>query len=240
MLTELLGERFDDLWRTVLYGGSDPGGDLVAVALSQVGNVGGEPYWSWYGFSTRVEWCACFVSWCAEQCGYLDAGVIPKFSGCIQGSNWFKERGQWQDRTYEPQPGDIIFFDWATDGGPDGLCDHVGIVERVEAGRVYTVEGNSGDMCCNNSYPLGYEEIYGYGTIDVKQNCFSIKMRKHELTCRQKDIIMATLCGEFVPWSRQFICTILSLNKTRAAFLCPNFWMIRCPAVLRGAPCLLF
>lgn len=168
MLMELLGERFDDLWRTVLYGGSDPGGDLVAVALSQVGNVGGEPYWSWYGFSTRVEWCACFVSWCAEQCGYLDAGIIPKFSGCIQGSNWFKERGQWQDRTYEPQPGDIIFFDWAAEGGPDGLCDHVGIVERVEHGKVYTVEGNSGDMCRNNSYPSGYEEIYGYGTIDVK------------------------------------------------------------------------
>ena len=42
--------------------------EIVLVAKAQVGNVGGEIYWSWYGFSERVEWCACFVSWCADQC----------------------------------------------------------------------------------------------------------------------------------------------------------------------------
>ena len=51
---------------------------IVEVALTQLGNVGGEPYWSWYGFDSRVEWCACFVSWCAEQCGYLESGIAPK------------------------------------------------------------------------------------------------------------------------------------------------------------------
>lgn len=64
---------------------------------------------------------------------------------------------------YEPRPGDIIFFDW-DDGGQDSSSDHVGIVEKVENGRIYTIEGNSGDSCRQNSYPIGYYEIYGYGT----------------------------------------------------------------------------
>ncbi len=38
---------------------------IVEVALTQLGNEGGQPYWSWYGFGGRVEWCACFASWCA-------------------------------------------------------------------------------------------------------------------------------------------------------------------------------
>lgn len=169
MLTELLSEEYRDLWSAVLYGIGTGSGEIVAVALSQVGNVGGQPYWSWYGFGSRVDWCAIFVSWCANECGYIDAGVVPKFAGCVQGSRWFKERGLWKDRSYEPQPGDIVFFDWDNPGGfsgpQDGVPDHVGIVERVENGRVYTVEGNSGDKCCQRSYPVGYYEIYGYGML---------------------------------------------------------------------------
>lgn len=134
------------------------------MALSQIGNVGGQPYWSWYGFGSRVEWCACFVSWCANECGYLDAGVIPKFAGCVNGVQWFKDRGLWQDNSYEPRPGDIIFFDWNDENGQDGLTDHVGIVEKVENGFVYTVEGNSGDSCRERRYSIGHYEIYGYGT----------------------------------------------------------------------------
>ena len=89
---------------------------MVEVALTQVGNVGGQPYWTWYGYNYRVEWCAIFVSWCAEQCGYIDAGLIPRFEGVRPGAEWFKERGQWQGRDYAPRPGDIIFFDWENDG----------------------------------------------------------------------------------------------------------------------------
>ena len=137
---------------------------IVAVALSQEGNVGGQPYWSWYGFNGRVEWCACFVSWCADQCGYIDAGIIPKFAGCITGGNWFIERGQWADNSYIPQPGDIIFFDWYESGvGQDGERDHVGIVVKAENGYVYTIEGNSGDRCIQRTYPIGWYEINGYG-----------------------------------------------------------------------------
>lgn len=132
---------------------------IVEVALTQLGNEGGQPYWSWYGFDGRVEWCACFVSWCADQCGYLDSGIVPKFAGCVDGANWFKGNGQWQDRNYEPTAGTIIFFDWEN----DGETDHVGIVEKCENGVVYTVEGNSGDACRQKQYSVGSSSIYGYG-----------------------------------------------------------------------------
>lgn len=167
MVEELLADGNASMWTSVLYGigGSDE--QIVAVALSQVGNVGGEPYWSWYGFSSHVEWCACFISWCANECGYIENGIIPKFAGCVGGINWFKERGQWADNSIEPTPGMLIFFDWddpdGLSGPQDGLSDHVGIVEKVEGGRVYTIEGNSGDACRQRSYPVGYYEIMGYG-----------------------------------------------------------------------------
>ena len=132
---------------------------IVEVALTQLGNQGGQPYWSWYGFNSRVEWCACFVSWCADQCGYIESGLVPKFAGCVDGANWFKSNGKWQDRTYEPKVGDIIFFDWEG----DGTTDHVGIVEKCENGIVYTVEGNSGDACKQRQYAVGSSNIYGYG-----------------------------------------------------------------------------
>ena len=148
--------------RYYTYGRAFTGGGnqaIVEVALTQLGNEGGQPYWSWYGFEGRVEWCACFVSWCANECGYIDTGVIPKFAGCVLGSQWFKDRGQWQDGSFEPSAGHIIFFDWEG----DGETDHVGIVECVENGTVYTVEGNSGDTCRQNSYAIGSSVIYGYG-----------------------------------------------------------------------------
>lgn len=132
---------------------------IVQVALTQEGNQGGQPYWSWYGFESRVEWCACFVSWAADQCGYIDAGIIPKFAAVSQGIQWFQERGQWQDASYTPSPGDIIFFDWE----PDGRCNHVGIVVSVENGMVNTIEGNSNDACRRRSYPVTDNRIFGYG-----------------------------------------------------------------------------
>lgn len=162
-LAELLADENNSLWSQVLYGITGGNGQIVTVALSQVGNVGGQPYWSWYGFNSRVEWCACFVSWCANECGYIDAGVIPKYAGCVNGVQWFKDRGQWLDGSAEPAPGMIIFFDWADESGQDGLSDHTGIVQKVENGKVYTVEGNSGDSCRVNEYSIGYYEILGYG-----------------------------------------------------------------------------
>lgn len=158
-LAELLKDENNQLWSQVLYGIGYSDDQIVTVALSQVGNVGGQPYWSWYGFDSRVEWCACFVSWCANECGYIDAGIIPKYAGCVNGVQWFRDRGQWADGSYEPSPGTIIFFDWEG----DGVTDHTGIVQKCENGTVYTVEGNSGDTCRTKTYTVGSSVIYGYG-----------------------------------------------------------------------------
>ena len=135
--------------------------DMVAIAQSQIGQTGGQPYWSWYGFGSRVEWCAIFVSWCANQCGYLDVGILPKFASCGVGVKWFQNRGQWLPGSATPEPGMVIFFQWY--GSDSLIADHVGIVEKVEGGRVYTIEGNSNDQVRQNSYPVGYGEIKGYG-----------------------------------------------------------------------------
>lgn len=165
-LEELLSVD-NSMWLAVLYGiyGSDD--MIVQVALSQIGNVGGEPYWTWYGFGSRVEWCACFVSWCADQCGCIENGVCPKYAGCVNGVQWFKDRGQWADNDIAPTPGMIVFFDWdnpnGSSGPQDGEADHTGIVERVENGIVYTGEGNTGDSCAERHYAVGYYEILGYG-----------------------------------------------------------------------------
>lgn len=148
--------RYYPIGRAFTVGGNQA---IVEVALTQVGNEGGEPYWSWYGYSYRVAWCAIYVSWCADQCGFLDAGVLPKLEGVRPYVDWFMERGQWQGRDYEPSPGDIIFFDWEN----DGLADHVGIVEKVEDGLIYTVEGNTGDTCAERRYHVGNTPIYGFG-----------------------------------------------------------------------------
>ena len=150
------------MWDGVLYGYYAGGEDIVSVALSQLGNKGGEPYWRWYGFGSRVEWCCCFVSWCANECGYIDTGVIPKYAGTSTGVNWFKERGQWLDGSAEPSPGMIIFYDWAKNG-LDGQADHTAIVWKVENGYVYTVEGNWDDKCQTSCRPIGEYQILGYG-----------------------------------------------------------------------------
>lgn len=133
--------------------------DMVLVAASQIGNEGGELYWRWYGFSAHVDWCAVFVSWCADQAGLLDGGSMPKFAVCDDGIRWFIEKGRWFNRNIEPKPGMIIFFDW--DG--DGRSDHVGFVEKCEDGVINTIEGNSGDVCMRRCYVVGSDVIMGYG-----------------------------------------------------------------------------
>lgn len=134
---------------------------IVGTAVSQLGNEGGEPYWSWYDFDYRVEWCACFASWCEDQCGYISEGKAPKFAMVGDGASWFKNRDQWTDGGGTPSAGDLIFFDWDR----DGILDHVGIVSAVAGDLVFTVEGNSSDRCRYKRYAATDPVISGYGHI---------------------------------------------------------------------------
>lgn len=144
-------------WFSGLFGN----GQLVTIAKSQLGNEGGQKFWSWYGFDSREEWCACFVSWCADQAGLIQKGAVSKFSLCTAGVDWFQEKGKWQSGGNIPTPGTIIFFDW----DHDGASDHVGIVESCDGTTVHTIEGNSGDAVKQNSYAVNSRSILGYGLV---------------------------------------------------------------------------
>jgi len=146
-----------------------PNSEIILVAKAQIGNEGGDKFWKWYGFTEHVHWCACYVSWCANECGYIDKGIIPKFSGCVNGIQWFKERNLWQDRgeSYYPIIGDIIFFDWYDENGnQDGVSDHVGIVTRTDITNrtIYTIEGNTSNKCAERMYSFDDVQVMGYGT----------------------------------------------------------------------------
>ena len=141
-----------------LFGGN---GQIVSVALTQLGNEGGQKFWSWYGFDSHVAWCACFASWCGDQAGLIESSKMPKFSLCDDGIAWFQSKGKWKSRGYSPAPGTLIFFDW----NGDGTSDHVGIVEKTEGSTVYTVEGNSSDAVNQRSYDINNGTIMGYGIL---------------------------------------------------------------------------
>lgn len=153
--------------------------DFVNIALSQVGTRSGEMYWEWYGFDYEVGWCACFVSWCANEAGLLKEETLPKFAWVPSGVVWFQQKDSWHENSITPEPGMIIFFDWFDETlddegepkGQDGEADHVGIVEKVKDGYVYTIEGNTTDegICKEKRYPIGYYEILGYGkTVELE------------------------------------------------------------------------
>ena len=144
-----------------LFAGLFGNGQLVTIAKSQLGNEGGQKFWSWYGFDSREEWCACFVSWCADQAGLIQKEVVPKFSVCTDGVALFQAKRKWQGGGSVPTPGSLIFFDW----NQDGASDHVGIVESCDGTTVHTIEGNSGDAVKQNSYTVNSQSILGYGLV---------------------------------------------------------------------------
>lgn len=157
--------------------------DLIEVAKTQIGYCEGNTasqidgtvagsnnytkYGKWYGIPNG-EWCAMFISWCADQAG-ISSSILPKHASCDIGMNWFKDRGQWgwgkywgnyQGKpVYTPVPGDIVYY------GNGNLNDsnHVGIVYAVDSNNIYTIEGNTSNKCAYKQYSLNSSYIYGYG-----------------------------------------------------------------------------
>ena len=201
MCRELLKDKYNALWAELLSGISYDDSDIVKLAQEQIGNSSGQKYWSWYGFPSRVEWCACFVSWCGAQCGYIDEGVFPKYSVCDDGVSFFKSKGGWLSGSETPQPGMIIFFDWEDDG-LDGNSDHTGIVVKAENGIVYTIEGNSGDKVCERQYSVGHKEILGYGSYEQHNNSISgdvaTQVWKHLKSYGYSDSVAAGIIGNMM------------------------------------------
>lgn len=170
---------------------------LLPIAQSQLGQSGGK-YQSWANIGSQ-DWCAAFVSWCADQAGYnfvdwtditSNPNDFPFYVTVGRGARWFN----WNNRlqysrahggNYTPNPGDIIFFAW--DSNPD-LVElwHTGIVESVTNGRIFTVEGNTGDprKVRRNDY-----DVYDPDVI-----CFGM-MNGTALTV--SDLVIAAMCGNF-------------------------------------------
>lgn len=133
--------------------------NMVETARKEIGNTG-EKYWTWYGFNRRVLWCCVFVSWVANENDVLGE-PIPKFIWVKKGVDYYKERNALKyPSKYTPLPADLIFFDW----NRNGIIDHVGLVEKVEKGYVYAIEGNASNKDVKRrKYKLNSPYIYAYG-----------------------------------------------------------------------------
>ncbi len=148
--------------------GTGAGARALASAQSQVGvreatgNNDGTPATRYSG-GRQEPWCANFVAWNFRQAGNPLPGNQRMLASVQYMEDQMKRTGAFIPRgTQQPRPGDIIFF--SNRGGSDaGGGRHVGIVERVENGRVYTVEGNSGNAVRRRDYPLDLARISGYG-----------------------------------------------------------------------------
>lgn len=136
--------------------------ELVKIAKDEIGNSDGSRYWKWYGFSREVEWSSIFISWVANQAGYIDQGRVPKVGNTIDMVNWYKNNQRYKstEEDYTPQAGDLIFFDWK---GTKTGKDHVGIVEYSDGNIIQTIEGNSGGTVKRNTYDINNQAISGYG-----------------------------------------------------------------------------
>lgn len=141
--------------------------------------IGGKGYFSeWYignyadnpGWNQYTPWCACFLSWAADQKKASINGDPPSFADVDKGMTKFKDSGMWRERGAEPIPGDYVFFDWDGRNDPDGGKDpdHVGAVLRVEGNFLYTIEGNSGGKVAVQRYLLSDSRIVGYGVLKWK------------------------------------------------------------------------
>lgn len=144
--------------------------DLISVALTQLGYTEGSgegdhtKYNEWfYGSDKEVAWCSIFISWCANQAS-IPTWVLPKNAGARGYTVETMRDNPFGGNPYafgakDPQPGDIFFS--TTSGG--NKSTHTGIVYRLDANYIYTVEGNT----ANNNGPgsvmvRAYNRTTGY------------------------------------------------------------------------------
>lgn len=151
---------------------------FLKTLASQMGSTGriltkegqGEYFSEWYiggyennpGWDEETPWCACFVSWALEESSGYQKGIIPRFANVDSFWVEFVTTDQW--KTENPEPGDVIFFDWILD--TEKNAQHVGVVLAVESGWIYTIEGNSNGRVAVCRYAENDARIMGYGIPD--------------------------------------------------------------------------
>lgn len=106
-------------------------------------------------------WCDMFVDWCFWKLGgskekgeWLECQTGLYGAGCEWSSDCYRRAGRFDKN---PRPGDQIFF------GKTDAEEHTGIVEKIEDGKVHTIEGNASNMCKRCTYSLTSSRIVGYG-----------------------------------------------------------------------------
>ena len=155
--------------------------DVLAIAESQLGYTesirnyivsengemqGYTRYGEWYG-NPYGDWCAMFASFCLHYAGVED---FPLEASCSKWVADLTEKELYREAVaYEPQPGDLVFFNQ----DEDEAVDHVGIVvEMIPAdgenpAKLRTIEGNSSDSVKYNEYALTDSTIMGYGVLPI-------------------------------------------------------------------------
>lgn len=136
--------------------------------------LGGYRYKNWYGMD--ANWCAMFVSYCADKCGFIEKGIMPKTASVAASKQWYINNNLYHDAAsgYVPKAGDIIIFG-------NGMS-HTGIVTgyNPETKKLTTIEGNSGRSSTTpyhkgshvkeHTYSITYSKIAGYGTPQYPQD----------------------------------------------------------------------
>lgn len=142
--------------------------EIIKFAKQFLGYTEGENndtiFGDWYGLPHQ-PWCAMYVSYCSVNSG-ISEDIVPRFASCTTGFRTFENMGVATREHIEPQEGDIIFFIWSKG---EATPDHVGLVEKVENGRIYTIEGNRSDKVQEFDYDLDSWQIYGYATPNYEE-----------------------------------------------------------------------
>lgn len=117
---------------------------IIETATKEIGTVESPKnsnktkYGVWFGLN-GLPWCAIFVSWVYHHsgCKLPNIGFTKGFAGCQTGHTYFKKHGWLTDK---PETGDIVLFDWNS----DGRFDHTGIFNGwVDEISFNTIEGNT-------------------------------------------------------------------------------------------------
>lgn len=167
VITTVIGALVGILAIALQEVGSGSPDQIVRVALQEEGTEDGSKYWKFTTGSEFVDgsttpWCASFVTWCANECGYIEDGTFPKTASVATYRDFFREKERLHEaEDYVPKTGDLILF---------GDDEHIGIVQYTEGNRVVTIEGNTSDAVHSRSYTIGSSYITGYCSPEYPEN----------------------------------------------------------------------